>query len=161
MNGEALVELRPATTADAPQLGELAGALVRFHHELDPARFLPGDGVEDGYGKWLGKESTNPDAVVLVAEIDGVILGYAYGRYEGRNWNDLIDAHGKLHDVLVAPEGRRRGAGRLLVDAVCQKLRERGAKRVVLSTAVSNVAAQALFEGLGFRPTMIEMTRNL
>lgn len=155
------IHLRAASPADAAQLGPLAGALVRFHHELDPARFLPGDGVEDGYGKWLGKESENPDAVVLVAELDGEIVGYAYGRYEGRNWNDLIDAHGKLHDVLVTPEARRRGAARRLVDGVCEALRARGAKRIVLSTAVSNVAAQALFEGLGFRPTMIEMTRSL
>lgn len=155
------VRIRPATTGDVPRLGELAGALVRFHHEIDPSRFLPADGVEEGYGKWLGREANNPDAVVLVAEENGVVVGYAYGRYEGRNWNDLIDAHGKLHDVLVEPAARRHGAARQLVDEVCARLKARGARRIVLSTAVSNLPAQALFEGLGFRPTMIEMTRNV
>lgn len=155
------VRIRPAVAADVPRLGELAAALVRFHHELDPSRFLPDEGVADGYGKWLGREADNPDAVVLVAEIDGRVMGYAYGRYEGRNWNELIDAHGKLHDVLVDGPARRLGAAKSLVDEICTRLRTRGARRLILSTAVTNVEAQSLFEGLGFRPTMIEMTRNL
>jgi RimJ/RimL family protein N-acetyltransferase len=33
--------------------------------------------------------------------------------------------------------------------------------RVVLWTAHANEPAQRLFEGLGFRPTMIEMTKEL
>jgi len=39
-------------------------------------------------------------------------------------------------------------------------LKERGAPRVVLSTAEGNDAAQHLFESAGFRRTMIEMTRE-
>jgi ribosomal protein S18 acetylase RimI-like enzyme len=31
---------------------------------------------------------------------------------------------------------------------------------VVLSTMVSNVGAQRLFEACGFRPTMLELTRG-
>ena len=40
-------------------------------------------------------------------------------------------------------------------------LRERGAPRVVLWTSPHNDNAQRLFEHLGFRRTMIEMTREL
>lgn len=156
-----MVTIRDAESSDVPRLGQLAAALVQFHHALDPARFLPDEGVEEGYGKWLGREAESPDASVVVAELDGVVQGYAYGRYEGRNWNDLIDAHGKLHDVLVDPVARRHGVAKALVDRVCQQLKARGAKRVILSTGVTNHAAQRLFESLGFRPTMIEMTRNL
>ena len=68
---------------------------------------------------------------------------------------------GVLHDVVVDPEHRRRGVGRLLLDAVLAYLRSRGAPRVVLSTAVQNEPAQRLFAKLGFRRTMIEMTREL
>jgi ribosomal protein S18 acetylase RimI-like enzyme len=48
-----------------------------------------------------------------------------------------------------------------LLDAALTWLRERGAPRVVLSTAAQNETAQRLFEKLGFRRTMIEMTREL
>ena len=53
------------------------------------------------------------------------------------------------------------GVGRLLLDAAITALAERGAPRVLLSTAERNDAAQRLFERAGFRRTMIEMTREI
>jgi RimJ/RimL family protein N-acetyltransferase len=44
--------------------------------------------------------------------------------------------------------------------AVAAALAERGAPRIILSTAKRNEAAQRLFARHGFRPTMIEMTRE-
>jgi hypothetical protein len=39
-------------------------------------------------------------------------------------------------------------------------LAERGAPRIVLKTSTKNEAAQRLFASLGWRPTMMEMTRE-
>jgi ribosomal protein S18 acetylase RimI-like enzyme len=50
--------------------------------------------------------------------------------------------------------------GAKLVLETCRRLEALGAPRVLLHTAVQNEAAQALFEKLGFRSTMIEMTRE-
>ena len=36
-------------------------------------------GVEAGYERFLGRELSNQDAILLVAEDDGKITGYAYG----------------------------------------------------------------------------------
>jgi ribosomal protein S18 acetylase RimI-like enzyme len=68
---------------------------------------------------------------------------------------------GVLHDIIVDPASRGRGVGRRLLDAVTDWVRARGAPRLVLSTAARNEAAQRLFARAGFRPTMIEMTREL
>lgn len=152
--------IRNAVAEDRARLGELAEGLVRLHHELDPARFLPAEGIGEGYGRWLVKESSREGAVVLVAEKDGVVVGYCYGTLEGRNYNDLLDAHGKLHDVFVAAPARRLGFARALVLGMAAALTAKGAPRVVLDTAVANEAAQRLFASLGFRRTMIEMTRE-
>lgn len=121
---------------------------------------LPGD-LEAGYRDWLLKEAASPKAVVLVAELDGQVIGYAYGRLEARDWNLLLDVHGALHDLWVDPKVRGQGAGALLADAMAQRLRERGAPRVVLMSAAKNEPAQRLFARLGWRPTMVEMTREL
>jgi ribosomal protein S18 acetylase RimI-like enzyme len=51
--------------------------------------------------------------------------------------------------------------GGKLLEATVAALREKGAPRVVLSTAQQNEAAQHLFEHAGFRRTMIEMTREI
>jgi ribosomal protein S18 acetylase RimI-like enzyme len=156
------MNVRPAHEADLPQLGTLAGALVRFHHVIDPQRFLLPDRVEEGYRWWLGKELVNPEAVLVVAEdpSDATVVGYAYGRMQERDWNALLDACGALHDVWVEPSHRRHGLARALITAVIDALTAKGAPRVVLSTATSNHGAQALFSSLGFRSTMIEMTRE-
>jgi ribosomal protein S18 acetylase RimI-like enzyme len=154
------VLIRPAKEADLPRVAALAGQLVRMHHDADAARFFLVDNVEDGYAWWFSRERQSADAVILVATRHDAIVGYAYGRLEERDWNMLLDAHGVLHDVFVAGEARRCGVGRLLVRAMVARLEELGAPRVVLSTMVGNAAAQALFRDVGFRPTMLEMTRG-
>ena len=68
---------------------------------------------------------------------------------------------GILHDIIVDPERRGRGVARLLLDATVARLKSLGAPQIVLSTAERNTSAQRLFAAAGFRPTMIEMTREL
>jgi ribosomal protein S18 acetylase RimI-like enzyme len=152
--------IRPAEPGDAPALGRMGAALARLHHELDPERFMLPDDLESGYAWWLGREVRNREAIVLVAERAGAAVGYAYGRLEGRDWNALRDACGVLHDLWVDEGERRTGAGAALAAAMLRRLEAAGAPRVVLSTAAKNEAARRLFARLGWRPTMIEMTRE-
>ncbi|MEI8258330.1 MAG: GNAT family N-acetyltransferase [Deltaproteobacteria bacterium] len=158
------VTVRPAAEGDLEALGRLAAQLVRLHHEWDAARFLVVEPIEEGYRWWLGRELSNKNAVILVA-VDSAangapVVGYAYGRLEERDWNALLDAHGALHDIFVDATQRGRGAARQLLEAMIARLGELGAPRVVLHTASQNEAAQRLFRAAGFRPTMIEMTRE-
>jgi ribosomal protein S18 acetylase RimI-like enzyme len=152
--------IRPVVAADLPAVARLAGMLVRYHHDLDPRRYLFIERVEEGYARFLGGELADPEAVVICATRGAEIVGYAYGTLEGRDWNALLDRHGAVHDVLVDPEARGSGVGERLVLEACARLEALGAPRVVLHTAVQNAAAQALFAKLGFRATMIEMTRE-
>jgi ribosomal protein S18 acetylase RimI-like enzyme len=56
-----------------------------------------------------------------------------------------------LNDLFVAPEGRRSGVGRALMDTARQFAASTGAKRIVLSTAVTNREARALYESCGYK----------
>jgi ribosomal protein S18 acetylase RimI-like enzyme len=152
--------IREARVEDLPAIGALAGALVRFHHALDPKRYMLVDGVEAGYARYFRGELKDPAALILTAEDHGAIIGYAYGRLEGRDWNALLEACGALHDLFVDPGARRRGVGRALLSAMVAALEAKGAPRILLHTAVQNHQAQALFAACGFRPTMLEMTRE-
>lgn len=155
------VTVREATPADLDAAASLAVKLVRFHQALDPRRYLDADDLEAGYRQWFAKELTHPERVVLlVAERAGAIVGYAYGRLEGADWNLLLAAHGALHDVWVEPEVRRAGVASRLVTETCARLTKLGAPRVLLHSASQNVEAHALFARLGFRHTMVEMTRE-
>ncbi len=161
MPNDASPVVRRATPADLPAVAKLAGALVRQHHAFDPLRFMLPEHVEDGYRRWFGRELQNPDAVILAAALGDAIAGYAYGRLEERDWNALRDECGALHDIYVDDAARGRGVGEQLVNAFLAEMKQRGAPRVVLSTAWPNAAAQRLFKRCGFRETMIEMTREL
>jgi ribosomal protein S18 acetylase RimI-like enzyme len=99
--------------------------------------------------------------LILVAEQDRAVIGYAYAGVEGYDYMSLRGPAGVLHDIVVDPKHRGRGVGRMLLDAALAALKERGAPRVVLSTAEGNESAQRLFVRAGFRRTMIEMSREL
>jgi ribosomal protein S18 acetylase RimI-like enzyme len=161
------LRVRPATRADLPAVSLLAAELVRMHHRLDPQRFLLVEPVERGYQWFFGREIRRKAAVILVAERPAAagtpaeIVAYSYATLEPRNWNDLLDACGKLNDIFVAPAARRGGAGRLLLNETLAALRARGAPRVVLMSAWQNPEAHAFFAAVGFRRTMLEMTAEL
>ena len=157
---QADVVVRLAEPRNLAEVSRLAGALVRMHHAVDPQRFLLVDNVEDGYAWWLSRQLKSKNAVVLVAVEGAAVVGYAYGTVEERDWNMLLDAHGAVQDILVAEPTRRRGVGGQLLDALLSELEGKGVPRVVLSTMVGNESAQRLFRSRGFRPTMLEMTRE-
>lgn len=156
--------VRGARPEDLDAIARLAAQLVRLHHGWDAQRFMVVEPIEQGYRWWLGKELSNDDAVVLVATAGDApaapVLGYAYGRLEERDWNALLDVHGALHDIFVDESARKRGVARALLEAMVAALTVKGAPRVVLHTAWPNESAQKLFRSAGFRPTMIEMTRE-
>jgi len=155
------IQFRPAAKRDLPDIAKLAGELVRQHYGFDAKRFLLIENPESGYAWWFEKELKNGRALIWCAELDGKIVAYAYARLEDRDWNALLDEHAALHDIFVDPSARRQGIGKQLLSAVLAELGRRGAARVVLHTATQNVTAHKLFASLGFRQTMLEMTREL
>jgi ribosomal protein S18 acetylase RimI-like enzyme len=56
-----------------------------------------------------------------------------------------------LNDLFVAGTARRRGIGARLLTAATDHASQTGAARLVLSTAVDNANAQALYERLGWQ----------
>ena len=155
------VSIRPAAPADVEALGRLGALLVRVHHDFDPDRFIAATPqTEQAYGSFLGRQLDEPDIVLLVAERDGEVVGYAYAAVEGNDFLALRGPAGVLHDIVVDPGHRGQGVGRALLDATLEALEAKGVPRVVLSTAERNESAQRLFARAGFRRTMIEMTRE-
>jgi ribosomal protein S18 acetylase RimI-like enzyme len=145
-----------------PAVGRLGALLLQVHYEFDRLRFMhPGDGAEEGYAWFLGTQLHERDVLVLVAEMDEAVVGYLYAAIEPRSWKELREESGFIHDIVVAAEGRGRGAGEALMSAAFEWMTEQGVPRVLLWTAAPNVAARRLFERLGFRHTMLEMTREL
>ena len=156
------IAIRRATRADLSALGPLGALLLRTHYGFDPQRFMaPGSSPDEGYAWFLGTQLRDDDVAVFVAEQQGDVVGYVYAGLEPQSWKELREACGFVHDVVVEERGRRAGVATALVETAIVWLRERGAPRVVLWTAEQNEGAQRLFGRMGFRRTMIEMTKEL
>ncbi len=149
------------TPADLPAVGILAGRLVRAHHAYDAQRFLEPVDPERGYERWFSTQIGLADTILLVAANGAEVAGYVYARMEPRSYNELLDACTKLHDIYVDESARGRGVGEALLRETFRRAKAKGAPRVVLLTASQNEVAQRLFARVGFRTTMLEMTREL
>src|SRR5215475_12110425 len=156
------IEIRLANDSDLPSLGRLGALLLETHYRFDQKRFMaPRPNSSEGYAWFLRSQLKEKDVVVFVAERAGAIVGYVYAALEPPSWKELRDMAGFIHDVIVEDSSRRLGVAKSLVEAAIEWLRAHGAPRVVLGTAEQNMSAQKLFGRLGFRRTMIEMTREL
>jgi len=89
-------------------------------------------------------ELVNQFANYFVIEVEGQI-----GAYAGI-WCVFEDAH--ITNVAVAPEYRRQGLGRKLMEALLAQARAKGCQRVLLEVRPSNLAAINLYRGFGFLP---------
>ena len=110
-------------------------------YRLDALCFEPGIAyTRDDLRRFLRLQSARSS----VAEIAGEVAGFALG-YRPR--------HGVGHVLTldVHPRYRRRGLGEALLREVLSRLADDGAKEARLEVDVTNSAAIAFYERLGFR----------
>jgi GNAT superfamily N-acetyltransferase len=156
-----MATIRKAEPRDMAAVGRLGAMLIQTHYAFDAKRFLaPMAGAERGYGAYLASLLDSKDDCIFVADRDGEIVGYVWADLEPMSWKELRGPAGFVQDLLVVETARRQGIATELLNAAMDWLREHGAPRIMLWTAAPNDAARALFRRIGFRETMIEMTRE-
>jgi ribosomal protein S18 acetylase RimI-like enzyme len=84
------------------------------------------------------------DGVYLFIRLSDRPVGHAFLSWTGRG------DHPEVRDVAVTEDCRRRGLGTLLMDAVEQHARERGAEWLGLAVSLENHVARAFYERLGY-----------
>ena len=88
--------------------------------------------------------SGHPEARYLVASApDNSLAGYA------AYWAALDEA--QITNIAVAPDWRRRGVGRMLLEALISLAVDDGLQRLFLEVRQSNLAAIALYQSAGFQ----------
>ena len=123
-------------------VAELLAEMDRFYGDItsDPPNVRVQQVTEALFGM-------TPAAWALMARDGGQVVGIA-------SWSYLWPAVGLtrslyLKELYVAQSHRRRGVGRLLMQAVIEKAREQGCSRVEWTTDTDNAAAQAFYRYLG------------
>lgn len=90
----------------------------------------------------VASELSNPLSLWLVAEEDGVLLGYI--------GSQTVMDEADMMNVAVAPSSRRRGLAERLVCALVDELHACGVKSLTLEVRVSNEPALRLYDKLDF-----------
>ena len=90
----------------------------------------------------IRSELTNPLSLWLVAEENGVLLGYI-GSQSVMDEADVMN-------VAVDPNRRREGIALKLVEALVAALNEKDVRALLLEVRASNEPAKALYERQGF-----------
>ncbi len=136
--------MRPATTAAAAACAEVYAPYVRgtaASFESDPPS------AEEMARRIADALQAH---AWLVAERDGVVVGYAYATtYRARpayRWTCEVS-------VYVSGTARGGGVGRALYEALLERLAARGYRTVVAAMTLPNPASAALHEALGFHPS--------
>jgi ribosomal protein S18 acetylase RimI-like enzyme len=136
-----LPDVRRANPADAGLVAPLFDAYRQFYglaSDLGLAR------------RYLAERLERGESVVLLAcAADGRAVGFVqmYPTFASLKAGRVF----VLYDLYVAPEGRRHGVARALMQAAAAEARSEGAVSLTLQTARSNHAAQHLYESLGWR----------
>ncbi|HXF73026.1 MAG TPA: GNAT family N-acetyltransferase [Actinomycetota bacterium] len=151
------VKVRQATPEDVPALVGLFKELERLQRDWRVFTPRPGfyDEVAAKYEAAMGRE----DAVVLVAEAEGDVVGMAYGEvHVPSRFSD--ERALELSGVVVRAGHRGKGVGRALVQEATRFARERGVPWVTLKVFAQNRGAMEFWEGLGFTPRVVQLTSS-
>ena len=97
--------------------------------------------------------------VVLGAFNEDRLIGIVHYLFHRSTWT--IGDYCYLQDLFTAPDARGWGAGRALIEAVCDRARAAGASRVYWLTHESNSTARTLYDTLADRPGFIQYRRIL
>lgn len=141
--------IRRLRSGDKPEVRNVASAAFKGyfgHYHAD--RRLDSSKCDEGYSSWAERSCTTDDVAyeVLVAEDAGKVVGFATLRL-----NSPQEVEGLL--FAVAPESQGRGICRSFMIQSLQWCWAQGARRMVISTQVTNVSMQKVWCRTGFEPS--------
>jgi len=153
--------IRPATSADVPDVFPMVANICALHESWDAAKygFLPQP--EKRYERWLTRLADQERSVFLVAENQGQLVAFVAATVEQEIPIYRTKEFGFIHDIWVEPEYRQQGIARQLVEITIERCRQMGVAQIRLDTAAINKAARKFFKSCGFRLSTMEMLITL
>ena len=137
-----MLNIRPASGADAPLIASLVRELADYEKLLSEARATAVDFQRE-------LDAPNPVIRVLIAEWDGKPAGFALYFF---NFSTFVGRPGLyLEDLFVRPALRSHGIGRALLGALARIAKERDCGRMEWAVLDWNEPALRFYKTLGAR----------
>lgn len=131
----------------------------RLHDGLKPGAEIAAD-----YLTYLQGHVATSDGVLLVAELEGRVVGYVgciIDRYDGPEEAPDSAVYGYITDLYVEPAWRSQGIAQRLLAAAEAHARARGMTRLRIEALSNNQEALGAYRRFGFTPYVLTLEKRL
>lgn len=156
------MNVRGAAPFDYDALCAVIKEIDDYHQRALPHFFRQNLGVARPLS-WLMDILANPEMTLLVAEVEGNIVGFLWGILRAAPDTPLhMPRRWLLVDMLGVSEAYRgQGVGRALMESAEAWAKTRGINEVELTVWEFNESAQAMYTKLGYATTQRRMWKSL
>ena len=135
-----MIEVRPLRALDHDQWLPLWRSYLDFYEAS-----IPDAVTEETWRRII--DPAGPIGGLAAVDRSGRLVGLAHFLFHPVTWSIADRCY--LEDLFVAPEARRTGAGRALIEAVYRAADAAGAEQVYWLTAENNGTARRLYDRVG------------
>ncbi len=154
--------IRLAQRRDADRIGQLWAEMVAHHERFDPLMFRPADSGAALYAQSVRDRLADPRARILVAELDGAVVGYVSGIIADITTEIFRPLRsGLLSDIYIAEAYRRRGLGMALVEHLALWFRDQDVRHFEWHVSAKNDEALAFWRRIGGETTILRMRAEI
>ena len=148
--------IRAASLADLPKLLEFEQGVINAERPFD-------ESLKEGKINYydLAQLIKANNAEVLVAEIEGELVGSGYALIKQSKDYIKHECYSYLGFMYVDPLHRRKGVNQLIVEALKNWSKSKGIYNISLDVFAENQSAINAYEKAGFSKTLIEMRLQL
>lgn len=144
------MRIRPAVQQDVPAIQKLNHDLLlsdnEHNHDLDC------DWPYSEEGEKYFREAVDSEKYLsVVAEIDGVVVGYLNGYVKAPS-TIYLGKRAEIDNMCVDERARHKGVGRALIDEFKKWAKERGVERLIVEAFSGNSSAIEFYKQNGFSP---------
>lgn len=143
------MKIRKATSNDLEQLMVCGKSLLKQHAALDPY-FTLSEHAESIYQQFLESCFDSDDKILLVAQGDTEIKGYAVAEIQKRSDIFLIKQNGYINNVFIDTRFRKQGIARELLRALKVWFESKSIEYIELSVLAENTIAKKTWSSFGF-----------
>lgn len=153
------IHIRKATEKDVKEVQRLSQELFEEEIVRDPALHMQWSLGENGRETFL-KRITENDRFCLLAEENGVIIGYAMGSIlPVPLWRQVKRL--ELENIVVTKQYRNAGVGAMLTEKVFALVKELGMDRVMVEVYALNEQGICFYKRMGFVPETLQLEKIL
>ena len=147
------MNIRTANQKDLPTLLDFEQKIIAAERPMDPTIIQDRPISYYPIAEYLDADHTE----VLVAEVDGELVGSVYGQIRARKPFFTTSHLGYIGFMYVRRAHRGQGVSQSLIDAITEWFDQQGITEIILHVYAKNPRAIRAYEKSGFENHLIEM----